>query len=146
MRSCTLGGATRVRLRSTNHFMAILTGVVRHAVNRSAGSSGFMGRLWPAAQAASWMQFLYETLGGAPSAPLAAHATCGCSAVTLPSPEPRSRPPATYLVVSLVLVGELLEVLDDHAGVGAVVHVQRRRAHPRLQVVHRQGNVLCVRL
>lgn len=77
MRSCTLGGATRVRLRSTNHFMAIFTGVVRQAVNRSAGSSGFMGRLWPAAHAASWMQFLYDTPGGAPSPPLAAHATCG---------------------------------------------------------------------
>lgn len=70
MRSCTSGGATRVRVRSTNHFMAILTGVVRQAVNRSAGSSGFMGRLWPAAHAPSWMQFLYDTCGGgAPSPP-----------------------------------------------------------------------------
>lgn len=63
MRSCTSEGATRVRSRSANHFMAILTGVVRHAVNRSAGSSGFMGSACPAAHAASWMQFLYDTHG-----------------------------------------------------------------------------------
>lgn len=61
MRSCRSLSAYLVRVLSTNHFMAVLTGVVRQAVNRSAGSSGFMGRLCPAAQAASWMQFLYET-------------------------------------------------------------------------------------
>ena len=33
-------------------------GVVRQAVNRSAGSSGFMGSSSLVLQAASWMQFL----------------------------------------------------------------------------------------
>lgn len=48
----------------TNHLSAILMGVVRHDVNRSAGSSGFIGRIWWAAQAASWMQLRCEIGGG----------------------------------------------------------------------------------
>ena len=43
----------------TNHLSAILMGVVRHAVNRSAAaSSGFMGSSWSLPHAASWIQFL----------------------------------------------------------------------------------------
>ena len=43
----------------TNHLSAILMGVVRQAVNRSAAaSSGFMGSSWSLPHAASWMQFL----------------------------------------------------------------------------------------
>ena len=43
----------------TNQRSAILMGVVRHAVNRSAAaSSGFIGSSWSLLHAASWMQFL----------------------------------------------------------------------------------------
>ena len=43
----------------TNHLSAILMGVVRQAVNRSAAaSSGFIGSSWSLPQAASWIQFL----------------------------------------------------------------------------------------
>ena len=43
----------------TNHLSAILMGVVRQAVNRSAAaSSGFMGSSWSLPHAASWIQFL----------------------------------------------------------------------------------------
>ncbi len=48
----------------TNHRRAILMGVVRHEVKRSAGSSGFMGRIWVAEQAASWMQLRWRMGGG----------------------------------------------------------------------------------
>lgn len=51
-----------------------------------------------------------------------------------------------YLIIAFVLFSELFEVVDDDAGVGAVVDVERGRAHPRLQVVHRQRDVLRVRL
>jgi hypothetical protein len=46
-----------------NHRKAILIGVVRHDVNRSAGSSGFIGNSWVDEHAASWMQFRGE-IGG----------------------------------------------------------------------------------
>lgn len=39
---------------------AILMGVVRQEVNRSAGRSGIMGRSSLASQAASWMQFFMD--------------------------------------------------------------------------------------
>ena len=39
------------------HRSAVLIGVVRQAVKRSAGSSGFMGSSSFVLQAASWMQF-----------------------------------------------------------------------------------------
>ena len=43
----------------TNQRSAILMGVVRQAVNRSAAaSSGFIGSSWSLLHAASWMQFL----------------------------------------------------------------------------------------
>ena len=42
------------------HRSAILMGVVRQEVNRSAGRSGFMGSSSLASQAASWMQFFIE--------------------------------------------------------------------------------------
>ena len=51
---------------------------------------------------------------------------------------------AELLVLALVLVGELLKRVDDHAGIGTVEDVDGRRPHPRLQVVDRQRNVLCV--
>lgn len=44
--------------RMANHFKAVLIGVVKHEVNRSAGSSGFIGKIWSDEQAASWIQFL----------------------------------------------------------------------------------------
>lgn len=42
------------------HRRAILMGVVRQEVKRSAGRSGFMGSSSLASQAASWMQFFIE--------------------------------------------------------------------------------------
>jgi len=42
------------------HRRAILMGVVRQEVKRSAGRSGFMGSSSLASQAASWMQFFME--------------------------------------------------------------------------------------
>ena len=49
----------------TNHLSAILMGVVRQAVNRSAAaSSGFMGSSWSLPHAASWIQFLRITSQG----------------------------------------------------------------------------------
>lgn len=42
------------------HLRAILMGVVRQEVKRSAGRSGFMGSSSLASQAASWMQFFME--------------------------------------------------------------------------------------
>ena len=48
----------------TNHLSAILMGVVRQVVNRSAGRSGVIGSSWSLLQAASWMQVLRE--GGEP--------------------------------------------------------------------------------
>lgn len=44
------------------HFKAILIGVERQAVKRSAGSSGFIGSSWVAPQAANCIQFF--TLDG----------------------------------------------------------------------------------
>ena len=52
----------KIRKLKSHHFNAILIGVVKHEVNRAAGRSGFIGRIWWAVQAASWMQFL--KLGG----------------------------------------------------------------------------------
>lgn len=46
------------------HLNAILMGVVRQAVNRSAGSSGFIGRSSVVLHAASWMQFFIVGHGG----------------------------------------------------------------------------------
>lgn len=48
----------------TNHFRAILIGVVRQEVKRSAGSSGFMGSNSDTPHAASWIQFLTEDTAG----------------------------------------------------------------------------------
>lgn len=53
-------------------------------------------------------------------------------------------PGEPHLQLLLPLQGELLEGLDDEAGVGAVVDEYRRAAHPRLQVVDRQRDVLGV--
>lgn len=53
---------------------------------------------------------------------------------------------STHLVLALVLRCELLEELDDDASAGAVVHVDRGRSHPSLQVVHGQRDVLSVHL
>ena len=49
-----------------------------------------------------------------------------------------------YLQFLLSLQGELFEGLDDDARVGAVVHKYGRAAHPRLQVVDGEGDVLGV--
>lgn len=51
---------------------------------------------------------------------------------------------AAHLQLLLPLQGELLEGLDDDAGVGAVVDKDGRAAHPRLQVVDGQRDVLSV--
>lgn len=48
----------------TNHLRAILIGVVRQEVKRSAGSSGFMGSNSDTPHAASWIQFLTEETAG----------------------------------------------------------------------------------
>lgn len=42
------------------HLRAIVMGVVRQEVKRSAGRSGFIGSSSLASQAASWMQFFME--------------------------------------------------------------------------------------
>lgn len=55
-----------------------------------------------------------------------------------------SRGDAAHLQLLLPLQGELLEGLDDDAGVGAVVDEDGRAAHPRLQVVDGQRDVLSV--
>ena len=51
---------------------------------------------------------------------------------------------ATHLQLLLSLQGELFERLDDDACVGAVVDEDGGAAHPRLEVVHRQRDVLGV--
>ena len=48
------------------------------------------------------------------------------------------------VVLLLVLVGESLEGLDDDAGVGAVVDEDGGGAHPGLEVVQAEGDVLGV--
>ena len=48
----------------TYHLRAILMGVVRQDVKRSAGSSGFIGNNSLAPQEANCMQFLTESVGG----------------------------------------------------------------------------------
>ncbi len=63
MSTVTLG-ARRPWPCMTNHRSAILIGVVRHDVKRSAGRSGFMGRICVAEQAASWMQLRCRIGGG----------------------------------------------------------------------------------
>uniref|UniRef100_A0A2M4B2S5 Putative secreted protein n=1 Tax=Anopheles triannulatus TaxID=58253 RepID=A0A2M4B2S5_9DIPT len=45
---------------------------------------------------------------------------------------------------ALVLLGERVEAVHDDAGVRAIVHVDRWRSHPRLQIVDRQRDVLRV--
>lgn len=49
-----------------------------------------------------------------------------------------------HLKLLLPLQGELFEGLDDQAGIGAVVDEDRWAAHPRLQVIYRQRDVLSV--
>lgn len=48
----------------TYHRAAILIGVVRHDVNKSAGKSGCIGSVWSIWHAPSWMQFLNEGPSG----------------------------------------------------------------------------------
>ena len=68
MSSLTLG-ANLPWFCMTNHLSAILMGVVKHEVNKSAGSSGFIGSSWVAEQAASWMQFLMAEGDALPTNP-----------------------------------------------------------------------------
>lgn len=49
-----------------------------------------------------------------------------------------------HLQFLLPLQGKLFEGLDDQASVGAVVDEYRRAAHPRLQVIYGQRDVLSV--
>lgn len=51
---------------------------------------------------------------------------------------------ATNLQLLLPLQGKLLEGLDDDSGIGAVVDKDRWAAHPRLQVIDGQRDVLGV--
>lgn len=51
---------------------------------------------------------------------------------------------AAHLQLLLPLQGKLFEGLDDDPGVGAVVDEDGRAAHPRLQVVDGQRDVLGV--
>lgn len=48
----------------TYHLAAILIGVVKQEVNKSAGKSGCMGRVWFIRHAPSWIQFLKEDPSG----------------------------------------------------------------------------------
>ena len=59
----------------TNHLSAILMGVVKQEVNKSAGNSGFIGNNWVAEQAANWMQLRFD-IGGDKSADEPCAATC----------------------------------------------------------------------
>ena len=45
-------------IQSSYQRIAIFIGVVRHDVNISAGRFGFIGKIWLAAHAANWIQFL----------------------------------------------------------------------------------------
>mmetsp|Transcript_72383 Transcript_72383/g.228170 ORF Transcript_72383/g.228170 Transcript_72383/m.228170 type:complete len:289 (-) Transcript_72383:838-1704(-) len=69
------------RLRLQNQCRAVLMGVVRHAVNTSAGRSALWGRSSSAAQAASRMQsFMGDTPWGCPPNMLTSTSFCRCSA------------------------------------------------------------------
>lgn len=57
---------------------------------------------------------------------------------------PSSPTGPAHLQLLLPLQGELLEGLDDQAGVGAVVDEDGRAAHPRLEVVDGQGDILSI--
>lgn len=48
----------------TYHFKAMVTGVVRQDVKRSAGKSGFMGKICVELHAANWIQELKGGRGG----------------------------------------------------------------------------------
>lgn len=48
--------------------------------------------------------------------------------------------------IAFVILGKVVERVDNDARIAAVVHVDRGGAHPRLQVVNRQRDVLRVAL
>ena len=59
------GGYNNHQKQFLYHLRAILIGVVRQEVKRSAGSSGFMGSNSDAPQAANCIQFLTDETAGA---------------------------------------------------------------------------------
>lgn len=59
-------------------------------------------------------------------------------------PTPTHLVQGPHLQLLLPLQGKLLEGLDDQAGVGAVVDKYGRAAHPRLQVIDGQRDILRV--
>ena len=56
-------GCSNFSIKASYHLSAILMGVVRQDVKRSAGSSGFIGRISDPPHAANWIQFLTEVVG-----------------------------------------------------------------------------------
>ena len=131
----------------TNHLNAILMGVVKHEVNKSAGNSGFIGRSWVAEHAANWIQFRFE-IGGPESSPdTPCVATCEGEDVLVTIWHLPKRSKITYLLVilSFVLFSKLFKAADDDAGIRAIIHENRRRTHPRLKIIQAQGYVLGVR-
>lgn len=50
----------KTKINKTYHRAAILMGVVKQEVNKSAGKSGCIGSVWSIWHAPSWMQFLKE--------------------------------------------------------------------------------------
>ena len=46
------------------------------------------------------------------------------------------------LIFTLMLVGKLLKSIDNHAGIGAIEYIDRRRPHPSLKIVDGERDVL----
>ena len=67
--SLTCGAKCPSSFFITNYLKATFMGVVKQAVKRSAGKSGFIGNNWSFEQAASWMQFRRNERGGNYAAP-----------------------------------------------------------------------------
>lgn len=47
-------------------------------------------------------------------------------------------------MLHFMLISEVVERINNHASIGAVPNVNRRRTHPCLKVIYRKGDVLCV--
>ena len=113
----------------------------------SAGSSGLVGRLWSESQAASWMQ---SRIGSV--APVVPEPKGKESEMQVQGPKwlvPLGPPTVQadgflLVVIGLALRDKAVEGLDNGAGTRAVIHKDRRAAHPGLQLVHRKRHVLRV--
>ena len=102
-------------------------GVVRQAVKRSAGRSGFMGSSWSLEQAASWIQFLMRWRRR--------ELCCSCL---------RSSSSDFFHILPLMLLSKVLETVHNDASIVTVIDIDTWGAHPALQVIYRQRYVLSV--